>query len=130
MKKPSLKWTPQKIHNKSASYDWQVDYAEEVHNGSVSLGGLRKLPRPWVYEAISQYIDIVENMKLIYETTGNIDLAFADTVWDLQRAFTNAIEAEIYYWPNVTIRENGDVVESPRDIVDTGALRDSLVVEF
>lgn len=128
--KPTLTWNPPRIYNKSASYDWQVDYAEEVHNGSVSLGGQRKLPRPWVYEAVSQYIDIVENMKLIYQTTGNINVAFADTVWDLQRAFTNAIEDEIYYWNGVTYRQNGDVVESPRDIVDTGALRDSLKVEF
>lgn len=36
-----------------------------------------------------------------------------------------AIESEIWKWDGYTLRKNGDLVGSPRDIVDTGELRDS-----
>lgn len=39
--------------------------------------------------------------------------------------FKREIEAVKWEWPNRTIRSNGRLVDSPRDIVDTGSLRDS-----
>ena len=39
--------------------------------------------------------------------------------------FRGAIEADVYAWPRETVRSNGRTVGSPRDIVDTGKLRDS-----
>jgi hypothetical protein len=39
------------------------------------------------------------------------------------------IEQDKWGWPNETHRRNGSVVGSPRDIVDTGELRDSLRLE-
>lgn len=39
--------------------------------------------------------------------------------------FRGAIEANVYAWPRRTIRSSGQEVGSPRDIVDTGQLRDS-----
>lgn len=39
--------------------------------------------------------------------------------------FKREIEAVRWKWPNETIRSNGLPVGSPRDIVDTGGLRDS-----
>lgn len=41
------------------------------------------------------------------------------TVEAADDAMTQAIESPIYDWPNVTIRRNGQVVGSPRNIVDT-----------
>lgn len=38
------------------------------------------------------------------------------------------IEAEQWRWPRETIRSGGFVVGEPRDIVDTGALRDSVMI--
>lgn len=44
----------------------------------------------------------------------------------LPKAFKEEIEAKKWEWnENVTVRKNGDVVTTPRDIVDTGELRDS-----
>lgn len=39
--------------------------------------------------------------------------------------FKREIEAVKWDWPNNTIRSTGEAVGSPRDIVDTGGLRDS-----
>lgn len=50
-------------------------------------------------------------------------------VRDLASAFQNLIEANVYDWPNTTQRQNGSVVTSPRDIVDTGDFKRSQRVE-
>lgn len=39
--------------------------------------------------------------------------------------FQEQIEKKDWYWPNTTKRENGKRAGNPRDIVDTGELRDS-----
>jgi hypothetical protein len=47
------------------------------------------------------------------------------TVEAADTAMIQAIESPIYKWPRKTIRQKGGVVGSPRDIVDTGSLRDN-----
>lgn len=42
-----------------------------------------------------------------------------------EKDFKEEIEAVKWRWPNDTIRANGSVAGSPRDIVDLGGLRDS-----
>ena len=37
--------------------------------------------------------------------------------------FQKSIEDQKFEWPNVTIRKNGQVVTSPRNIIDTGAFK-------
>jgi hypothetical protein len=54
-----------------------------------------------------------------------IELAWTDTVDAIAQANTQAIESVRYDWPRSTTRSDGTVVTSPRDIVDTGHLRDS-----
>lgn len=57
-----------------------------------------------------------------------INKAF-DLVVEVQgEAFQNAIASDIWEWPRETLRQNGDLVSSPRDIYDTGELYDSLVI--
>ncbi|MHC5825518.1 MAG: hypothetical protein ACYT04_59130 [Nostoc sp.] len=43
-------------------------------------------------------------------------------------AFQDAIASDIWEWPRETLRQNKDLVSSPRDIYDTGELHDSLVI--
>jgi len=52
-----------------------------------------------------------------------------DVVVDAQeKAFNDAIVDEIWEWTRPTDRSNGETVTSPRDIVDSGELLDSLEV--
>jgi phage gpG-like protein len=57
-----------------------------------------------------------------------INKAFDVTVEAQGEAFQNAIASDIWEWPRETLRQNRDVVSSPRDIYDTGELYDSLVI--
>ena len=59
-----------------------------------------------------------------------INAAFSATVSDVANASKNAIESERWAWANTTVRSDGSVVGSPRDIVDTGELRDSQEVSI
>lgn len=45
---------------------------------------------------------------------------------DLKVALDKALESKTWDWPNVTLRQNGETVRSPRNIVDTGKLKASL----
>lgn len=40
------------------------------------------------------------------------------------------IAAVKWNWPNRTVRQNGEVVDSPRDIIDEGTLRNSQRISF
>lgn len=54
--------------------------------------------------------------------------SFEQTADDFAKAQVKALEAEIYDWDGtVTYRKSGQIVSSPRDIVDTGELRSSLM---
>lgn len=57
-----------------------------------------------------------------------ISRAFDVTVEVQGDAFQNAIASDIWEWPGETLRQNGDLVSSPRDIYDTGELYNSLVI--
>lgn len=50
---------------------------------------------------------------------------FEHKMKSLDLEFKATFNSEIFYWPRITARRNGQVVGSPRDIVDTGKLRDS-----
>ncbi|MGL5944264.1 MAG: hypothetical protein ACRC2S_28615 [Waterburya sp.] len=52
--------------------------------------------------------------------------AFEATADKFAEAQIDAMEAYVYDWDTTTYRKSGEVVDSPRDIVDTGELRDSL----
>jgi hypothetical protein len=54
--------------------------------------------------------------------------AFDATIEAQAEEFDRALSSDIYEWPRETTRNNGDIVSSPRDIVDTGTLIDSLVI--
>lgn len=54
-----------------------------------------------------------------------IQKGFQQTVEDFAAQCTEEIESEKWQWDGITFRSNGQVVSSPRDIVDTGELRDS-----
>lgn len=51
--------------------------------------------------------------------------ALAATVAEFEGALKDAIETAVYFWPNQTIRSTGQVVDSPRDIKDSGRFQNS-----
>jgi hypothetical protein len=59
-----------------------------------------------------------------------LERALADYCEELALQFRQLIESPIFDWPNTTRRRNGQVVRSPRDIVDRGDFRDSQRLEY
>jgi len=54
-----------------------------------------------------------------------VDAAWAEEMDAVEVAMVEAISSDRYEWPNETVRQNGEVVGSPRDIVDRGNLQNS-----
>lgn len=65
------------------------------------------------------------NPQAITRKVNQINAAFAATVYQYGAECRNQIESPVWDWPRGTQRANGEFVTSPRDIVDTGELRDS-----
>lgn len=58
-----------------------------------------------------------------------INRAFKETVDEFVSELSRQLEAVKWSWDGtITVRRSGQVVGSPRDIIDTGALRNSLNV--
>lgn len=55
--------------------------------------------------------------------------AFDETADEIESANREAIQSKRYDWPRATRRQNGQVVTTPRDIVDTAALLESQSLE-
>lgn len=53
-----------------------------------------------------------------------------DVINALNPALDDAIEAPVWNWPNTTFRKNGTIATTPRNIVDTGALKRSKQVKL
>jgi hypothetical protein len=64
------------------------------------------------------------------ELNQKIDNAFEQLSYKFNDKLQEMITSVIWDWNNVTCRRNGDVVFTPRDIVDLGGLRDSQSLEF
>ena len=65
---------------------------------------------------------------------GNIERAltraFTETSEGLEQHLVGMFDDPVWGWPNQTKRQNGQVVGSPRNIVDGGDLRGSQTLEF
>lgn len=70
-------------------------------------------------------------MKLnLSKLNSAIDAALKKTATEVAQNATAAIETDRWKWDNTTVRSDGSVVGTPRDIVDTGELRDSQEVRI
>jgi hypothetical protein len=90
--------------------------------------GLEKVKPKMTYQfAIAPTVKFVSKEKYAKQLEAGIAKANKVIETELTKALNEAMEAPVWKWtPGVTTdRKNGSSVESPRDIVDTGALRDS-----
>ena len=122
-----IKWNPPQHNLNGSRHSWSVDYATEVHEGATRRDGSTKPARPWT-EYASQHLSL-DNVGDRFDESG-IDSIVKAIAEQFDHQCREAIEATMWQWDRVTHRSNGQVVGSPRDIVDTGALRDSQSYDF
>lgn len=102
----------------------EAEYAADVHIGFNSISQKRTPARPFMSVAVAQ-TPIAELFVENFKATQDLDQAFNQTCEDLHDQMKASIEAPIWKWDKVTVRKNGSIVFSPRDIKDTGHLLNS-----
>jgi hypothetical protein len=122
-----LHWNPPNISELPLkAFYYSADYAAEVHDGD-----FEKPARPWLMTAAFE----TEFEKLFDEaiagkplTDTNLIAAWNEVAEKFEQILDESMSDERWYWPHRTLRQSGEIAGSPRDIVDTGELRDSLEV--
>lgn len=125
-----IKWNNINIPRKqTATLRWSAEHAAIAHEGATLRNGTELPARPWVdhtrreFDAVGTYADA-------YQKSENFGEAFEEMATQFGEEAQKAVEAEIWQWPRETVRQNGSVVGSPRNIIDTGELRDSYSIEI
>lgn len=123
-------WKSIKIPRKlTATHAWAAPHAVIVHEGATFSNGTENPARPWVGAAINEYDFLSE-----YADGFNQGEDFKQAFMAMSEGFGEACQANLedvrWQWPRTTVRKSGDVVASPRDIVDTGELKNSYEVQY
>jgi hypothetical protein len=107
--------------NTKSTLTWSVDYASIVHEGT----GANYPPRPWVDEARRHFQNEFNNYATNALNSADYKQAFYSITKDFGQLCQDKIKESIYPWPGETKRKSGDIVTSPRNIVDTKELYNS-----
>lgn len=122
-----LTWNPPNISELPIKvFHYKADYAAEVHDGDFG-----KPARPWLMTAAfeTDFTDLfTEAMAGRSLTTESVKSAWDELADKFEQILDESMSDERWYWPRRTFRQSGEIATSPRDIVDTGELRDSLEV--
>ena len=125
-----VNWNKVNIPKKlKAIHSWNTPYAAMVHEGSTSVNGTEKPARPWVDVAIKEY-DFLKKYADSFSQSENFNQSFLEMSEGFGENCQSNISDSRWQWPRTTVRKNGAVVDSPRDIVDTGALKNSYQVQY
>ena len=120
-----LNWIDPQIPNiRIAKLVSEPSYSHDVHYGETREDGSQSPARPFIDAAIAQ-TDFEESVAEEFKISCDIADAFDATAILLHGNIREQIESPIWKWDKVTIRSDGSKVSTPRDIVDTGYLRDN-----
>jgi len=125
-----LTWNPPDIKTCKVGYGWSVDYAPDVHEGRTRRDGSDMPARPFATTVIHETANAKLFTAFFQKRGGDFDAAFDDWAHYYDSAFQSSIQDDRWYWDRETRRQNGQIVASPRDIVDTGSLRDSQIMKL
>lgn len=120
-------WNPPIPSLTKANFEWGVPYAALVHEGGEKASGEIYPARPFVDSGIAA-VKPEETFVQEYQKTESLDQAFVKLTSEYDEQFKEEMLDPKWEWPNVTTRQSGEVVGSPRDIFDTGALLNSQTV--
>ena len=125
----SLSWNPPEIDSESARIISQPDHSFDVHYGQSRLDGSMMPARPFMSAAAAEF-PAEEVFAVEYQQSGSIHEAFVGTAEALLEEVKGQITDAKWDWDGITVRSDGSVVTSPRDIVDTGDLLRGQVLEI
>lgn len=115
-----------------ATFKWGVDYATKLHEGWTLKSGESAPARPWVWVTADSF-NFKEEFSTILSSNftkskglgESIKTSFFKLSENFGQEMQSSIQDPIWNWPRHTLRKSGDLVGSPRDIVDLGGLINS-----
>lgn len=129
-----LEWNISNIKNHLAKFISEPDYSYDVHEGGVERpDGTLTPARPWMDAAVAN-TDLPRTFASAF-AANDLDLneaigsAFRDTADALHEQIKFEILDEKWEWDRATVRSDGSVAGSPRDIYDTGNLLRGQILE-
>ena len=126
----TLRWNPPRLTSHTARYKWGVPYAAAQHEGATLRNGGTIPPRPWTEYPLENGLRLDQDLAGNYRRSQNLDAAFKATAITYNRAMQEAIASPVWNWPRRTVRSDGSIAGSPRDILDTGDLLNSQKLSF
>lgn len=111
-----------------STHSWNAPYAAIVHEGSISSAGNEKPARPWVDVSIREY-DFLREYVEGFSQSEDFKEAFLRMSEGFGETCQSNLDESRWQWPRTTVRKSGAVVDSPRDIVDLGTLKNSYQVQ-
>lgn len=117
----TLNWIDLKIVSRTATFISEPDYSLDVHEGRERYDGTRMPARPFMDAAVNE-LDVEQVFLAEYADGHDLNVAFDLTSLALYGAIKDQIMSNNWSWDRQTTRSSGAVVDSPRDIVDTGNL--------
>jgi hypothetical protein len=122
-------WNPPTLTANKAIYEWDVDYAEKVHEGEIGRSGNVYPARPWTDDAIGR-MDIEQEFRQAWIASEDLNTSFEELSQILFNEFHVSMASSIWNWPSITTRKSGEIVGSPRTIIDLGGLYESQAVSL
>lgn len=116
-----LEWHPPEIKSIKTAIVSEPDYSHDVYVGRERTDGTRQPARPWMHAAIAE-TDLEALVALEMIAGEDLKGAFMGACESLLDAVKDQIRSETWQWDRPTMRSDGTVVDSPRDIIDTGEL--------
>jgi hypothetical protein len=122
-------WNPPKLSVNKAIYEWDVDYATDVHEGAIR-GDTVFPARPWTDDAIGR-MDIEQEFRQAYIASEDLSESFQELAQILFNEFHVSMASDVYSWPRDTFRKSGEFVPAgKRNIIDTQELYNSQSVSL
>lgn len=108
-----------------ATFFWSTPYVVYVHEGATLRNGTELPARPWTTIARQEFD--FKNQFRYHFGQSNYDFrqAFISTAEEFGGVCQDALRSPIWDWPRTTVRKSGQVVSSPRDVVDMGGIVNS-----
>lgn len=109
-------------YNKRVRFSWSAEHATVSHEGDRE----RDRPaRPWTDRVIIEN-DLAQLYQEAYSASdGDPERSWTRFAQNVDELFREKIKSTEWDWPRATKRKSGQVVYSPRDIVDEGTLINS-----
>lgn len=121
-----LVWNPPEINPLVAVFYNEDDASVDAHEGFTRNDGTDAPARPFITygaEAVDIPKEVVSNFGGDIQN-GGLKQAFEATAQTIHDEIMYLITEDVWDWDRTTHRRSGEVVTTPRDIVDLGGVRD------